>query len=165
MDAIRRHCHQSPAGMHGHQPAGAAGASACDGLLDVILGRADMFVAPPIHLMPHVAMPTSVVLCASELLLGESGGYLSHLDGGSIDLTELLALVAPVKNVARSDTDRRSKAEQRGVFACEDLMSNYLIRATRASFPSKDRAMFIDISGLASKIEGSPAVRFADDVP
>ena len=53
------------------------GVSCCEGLVDVLVARADFSLAPPALFLPHQPTPPPAVLAAFHLLLYEAGGSLT----------------------------------------------------------------------------------------
>ena len=70
-----------------------------EGLVAVLLGTADVHIAPPSRFLAQEASPPPEVLCAFELLLREAGGVLSDACGEPIDL------LAEVGHVGRCGRD------------------------------------------------------------
>jgi hypothetical protein len=104
-----------------------------EGLLDVLLGTADVHISPPSRFLAREACPPPPVLCAFELLLREAGGVLSDVYGEPIDLqAEVGARLYSSSGVGAV----RSAVPLRGLMATEEHMAPYFARATRASFPA-----------------------------
>ena len=112
------------------------------GLLDVVLGRADVAVTPPRPFRRGSEVPSPPVLCALHLLLSESGGCLSDVFGGDIDLAN----------------PEGAHALSRGLLACETSTHNFIVASTRSCFRSDDNRLaerlMIDLSGLGEKLKG-----------
>lgn len=126
-----------------------SGGSYCEGLLDVVLSRADVHLAPPAAFLPRQPIPPVPVLCAFQLLLDESGGSLSDAYGEPLDLLGALA---------DTDGSGQSKAGEqglmrRGILAGHEVMIPYFCRATKASFPISELDGSITLPPLV--LEGS----------
>ena len=109
------------------------GAGRCEGLLEVLLARADVHVAPPSHILPAQDYPPPQVLCAFDLLLREGGGRLSDVYGEPIEL--LAEMGAPLYSSSGAGAVQ-SAVPLRGLMATEDAMAPYFARASRAAFPA-----------------------------
>ena len=100
--------------------------SSVDGLLDLVLGTADLAVAPPRRYLAQVHPPPHV-LCAFELLLTECGCSLTDVYGRSLGLAD--ACGAPI--YAEAD----ATIGQGGLLACAECMQPYFVRALASAFP------------------------------
>jgi fructose-1,6-bisphosphatase/inositol monophosphatase family enzyme len=61
----------------------------CEGLFELVSGRADVHLSPPQSSSPtHTSTPVPV-LCAFEVLLRETGGYMSACNGEEVDYASL----------------------------------------------------------------------------
>lgn len=90
IDKLVTHLQQTGLGMP-LQLKPSSGSSVCEGLLDVVVGRADVYLAPPSHYLSQ-SYPPPQVLCAFDLLLAESGGILSDVFGEPIDLLDAVSI-------------------------------------------------------------------------
>ena len=89
----------------------------CEGLFEVVCGRADVHLSPPDHCFLGQQRTPAPVLCAFAVLLEESGGHMSDVAGNEIDLT--VALRA---------------GHTGGVLASESATHNYVLHAVRQPF-------------------------------
>jgi len=124
----------------------AAGGSCTEGLLDIMLGKADIYCLPPAFCVPQQCPPAEV-LCAFELLLRESGGSMGTVYGDTVDL--MAALDDPIY-IATSGVPKT------GVLACVDVMENYLVRAMSSAFRPPKAAIdtLLDRKRLSGEFDG-----------
>lgn len=92
----------------------------CEGLFELVSGRADMHLSPPEYCLTTEPTPVPV-LCAFEVLLSESGGSMSDVLGNDIDL--VLAM--------------ERGAHTSGVLASETGTLNYMLHAIKPSFEAE----------------------------
>mmetsp|Transcript_45156 Transcript_45156/g.101972 ORF Transcript_45156/g.101972 Transcript_45156/m.101972 type:complete len:341 (-) Transcript_45156:221-1243(-) len=163
--------------------------SACDGLLDVVLGRADVHLAPPArYLLPQLTPPPQV-LCAFELLLEECGGCLSDVYGDSLVVPHPIAswaagdvvgggvraegVVAASGDAVGGEADGAASStpdgmpggmsDAQGVLACHEACHNYFVRSGVAAFPRPRRSSTMD--GIPIDLRGlSETMRGIDAV-
>lgn len=118
----------------------------CEGLFELVAGRADVHVTPPEDCYRGQTMTPVPVLCAFEVLLHESGGYMSDILGNDIDFAEATA----------------SGAHKGGVLAAEAASHAYMLNAVRPPF----KAEKLVLPRLAERLQSSaPAftVEYVDD--
>ena len=101
------------------------GCCCCEGLFELVAGRADVHVTPPAALQGNMQqLPTPLpLLCAFSVLLDEAGGAFTDAYGQEIDFSltgDATAFAAP-----RHD---------RGLVATEFSSLNYFKRFTRSAF-------------------------------
>lgn len=101
------------------------GCCCCEGLFELVAGRADVHVTPPAALQGNMQqLPTPLpLLCAFSVLLDEAGGAFTDAYGQDIDFSltgDAAAFAAP-----RHD---------RGLVATEFSSLNYFKRFTRSAF-------------------------------
>jgi fructose-1,6-bisphosphatase/inositol monophosphatase family enzyme len=93
----------------------------CEGLFEVVCGRADVHLSPPQQCsLGHKSTPVPV-LCAFEVLLQETGGYMTVCDGEEIDYASLVP-----------DGEHRG-----GILASNYWTHNFLLFASREAFDKK----------------------------
>jgi len=92
----------------------------CEGLFELVSGRADVHVSPPAHCLSSPSTPVAV-LCAFEVLLDEGGGYMSDVMGDEIDLVAAM----------------RSGTHTSGVLASGFATHGYMLHATRPPFQAE----------------------------
>ena len=124
-DNLIVHLQQTGLGMPLQLRPRSAGGSCCDGLLDVLFGRSDVYLAPPARFTSEVTLPPAA-LVAFELILREAGGFFSDVYGQPLDV--LAEADAPIYSDA-------SAIPQLGLLACADCVGPYFARATAVAFP------------------------------
>ena len=92
------------------------GCCCCEGLFEVVSGRADAHLSPPEHCYMGQQKTPLPVLCAFEVLLSESGGVMTDVFGNEIDLTAV------------------DSSHTKGVLASDSSSHNYLLHAIRSPF-------------------------------
>ena len=75
----------------------------CEGLFEVVSGRADVHLSPPEHCYLGQQTTPVAVLCAFDVLLRESGGYMSDVFGNEIDLAASIRTGEHTAGVLASD--------------------------------------------------------------
>ena len=155
MDDLVVHLQQTGLGMPLQLiPRGSKDEGSCEALLEVLLGRTDAFLAPPVRFAAEATLPPAA-LCAFDLLFGEGGGYVSDVYGKSFDV--LAEAGAPIYSGA-------SAAPQRGLLACADAMHPYFVRATSVAFPRQKSELQRLSDNLCVKGEyDGPPLRLVDD--
>ena len=108
----------------------------CEGLFELVSGRADVHLSPPEYLHLGQQRTPVPVLAAFAVLLGESGGHMSDIHGNEIDL---------VSAVASGDDHRE------GIVASESATHNYIMHAIRRPFHA-DRLL---LPRLSEKLQSS----------
>ncbi len=125
----------------------------CEGLLDVVLGSADVHLAPPARFLPQ-SYPPPPVLCAFDRLLEEGGGCLTDVYGDPIDL--LGAADATLYSESGVGSIQ-SAVPLRGLMAAHEVMLPYLARAMKAAFPPSEPGavdLYLDRLRLADRYDG-----------
>jgi fructose-1,6-bisphosphatase/inositol monophosphatase family enzyme len=61
----------------------------CEGLFEVVAGRADVHLSPPQEFSLGLKSTPVPVLCAFEVLLRETGGYMTACNGDEVDYASL----------------------------------------------------------------------------
>jgi fructose-1,6-bisphosphatase/inositol monophosphatase family enzyme len=90
----------------------------CEGLFEVVCGRADVHLSPPKDCsLGHKSTPVPV-LCAFEVLLEETGGYMSSCNGDEVDYANLVP----------------SGEHRGGILASNYWTHNYLLHGINASY-------------------------------
>ena len=130
-------------------------ATAAEGLLDVVLSRADVYLSPPAGVVAGQGSPPPQVLAALDLLLSESGGTLVDIHGEPIVDGDLLAAIAlggdgngggggggsssgggsGSSGGGGGGGGGSNVADSRGLLACVEVMQPYFSRAIAPSFP------------------------------
>ena len=98
----------------------------CEGLFELVSGRADVHVSPPAHCFSTPPTPVAV-LCAFEVLLEESGGYMSDVMGDEIDLVAAIG----------------SGVHTNGVLASGLASHGYMLHAMRPPFQARATFSFV----------------------
>lgn len=91
----------------------------CEGLFEVVSGRADVHLSPPEHLSLGQQRTPVPVLGAFEVLLRESGGHMSDIHGDEIDTLSAIS----------SGGDHME-----GIVASADATHNYVMHAIKQPF-------------------------------
>ena len=126
-DALVVHLQQTGLGMPLQLlPRGPEGESCCEGLLDVLFGRADVYLAPPARFTADEPPLPPPVIAAFDLLFREAEGCLSDVYGQSHDVLAI---------ESEAIYSEESATPQRGVLVCADSMHPYFVRATAVAFP------------------------------
>ena len=124
-----------------------SGVSTSEGLVDVVLSRADVHLAPPLRFFPQQPDIPLEVLCTFDLLLTESGGSLTDVYGDCLDLPSALSQVyhyqangfassdQAVESARRSITQRLMR---KGTLAAVEVTVPYFSRAMKAAFPQRE---------------------------
>jgi fructose-1,6-bisphosphatase/inositol monophosphatase family enzyme len=90
----------------------------CEGLFEVVCGRADVHLTPPQDLaLGHRSTPVPV-LCAFEVLLQETGGHMTACDGEPVDYVSLVP----------------SGEHRGGILASNYWTHNYMLHGIRDPF-------------------------------
>jgi len=117
----------------------------CEGLFELVSGRADIHISPPRRCL--VAQTTPVpVLCAFEVLLMESGGYMSDVNGEALDFDRLV----------------RTGEHSCGVVATEDVCHNYVMSAVKKPFLAQ-RLVLPRLRDSLGSLASSFKIEFAGD--
>ena len=110
--------------LHGRMPINVTRSPSCcccEGLFELVSGRADVHVSPPERC--HVRQLTPVpVLCAFEVLLCEVGGHMSDILGNELDLGGL---------------SKAAVTHRGGLLATNSQMHNYFLRQVTGPFTAK----------------------------
>ena len=104
------------------------GCCCCEGLFELVAGRADVHVTPPAELAGNLQAPPTprALLCAFAVLLDEAGGALSDAYGQELDFS----LDVSGENSAAFAAPRHD----RGLLATEGESINFFKRFTRSAF-------------------------------
>ena len=117
----------------------------CEGLFEVVSGRADVHLSPPEHCYLGQQRTPVPVLCAFDVLLRESGGYMSDVLGNEIDLIAAMA--------AGEHTG--------GVLASAAASHPYMLRAIKAPF-AEERLLLPRLADALRTDAGGFRVEYAE---
>ena len=104
------------------------GCCCCEGLFELVAGRADVHVTPPAELAGNLQAPPTprALLCAFAVLLDEAGGALSDAYGQELDFSLDVS--------GESSAAFAAPRHDRGLLATEGESINFFKRFTRSAF-------------------------------